>query len=219
MRTAIVLSVCLLFRAAAAGDALADPVGAAPQDSGESFLIAAGLKGGLVFPQINTPLSTSFAVHLEASGYLPFWGSRLGLVFAVGYRQAGATGSGEDERLPEGTYAWEATRREVLLDIGPSLRVMDRRSDWNLSIAAGPRIAMTSFVENGEAGGESFGEHDERATLPGMFFGAQGEYRLGPGAVFAELSLGVAFEDLRTAGDVSAVSLDLLLGYRFLFSF
>lgn len=219
MRTAIVLSVCLLCRVAAAGDALADPVGAASQDSGESFLVAAGLKGGLVFPQINTPLSTSFAVHLEAAGYLPFWGSRLGLVFAVGYRQASASGSGLDPRLPEGAYTWDATRREVLLDIGPSLRVMDRRSDWNLSLAVGPRIAMTSFVENGEAGGESFGEHDERATLPGMFFGVQGEYRLGPGELFAELSLGLSFEDLRTAGNVSAASVDLLLGYRFLFSF
>ncbi|NMB76501.1 MAG: hypothetical protein GYA21_15390 [Myxococcales bacterium] len=210
MRTAIVLCVLL-----ANGGAFA----AETEAVAEKTLIAAGLKGGLVFPQLNTPLSTSFTVHLEAAGYLPFWGSRLGLVFAVGYRQAAASGSGEDARLPEGVYTWEATRREVLLDVGPSLRVMDASCAWNLSFAAGPRIAMTSFVENGSAGGESFGEHDERATLPGMFFGVQGEYRLGPGAVFAELSLGVAFEDLRTAGNVSAASLDLLLGYRFWFSF
>ncbi len=55
-------------------------------------------------------------------------------------------------------------------------------------------------------------------TLPGMFVGVQGEYRLGPGAVLLDLSLGMSFQDLRTTGDLTVAELGILAGYRFSFA-
>jgi hypothetical protein len=51
-----------------------------------------------------------------------------------------------------------------------------------------------------------------------MFVGVQGEYRLGPGAVLLDLSLGMSFQDLRTTGDLTVAELGILAGYRFSFA-
>ena len=41
-----------------------------------------------------------------------------------------------------------------------------------------------------------------------------GEYRLGPGALFAELAFSATFQDLTTTGDLTASALGIPVGYR-----
>jgi hypothetical protein len=187
-------------------------------EKGGQNVITLGLKGGVGLPQLSSALDTTFCVHLEVAYQFPFWGSRLGLITSLGYTQPAASGSGSDPRLPGGEYSWETTQRQTTWDIGVLVKVMERASPWNLAMAAGARIGFLSTLTSGEAGGEPFGEHDEQATLPGMFVGAQGEYRLGPGAVLLDLSLGMSFQDLRTTGDLTVAELGILAGYRFSFA-
>jgi hypothetical protein len=202
--------------------ALCVPVMVAAEDlaleKGEKSVITLGLKGGVGLPQLSSALDTTFCIHLEAAYQFPFWSSRLGLITSLGYTQPTGSGSGSDPRLPGGEYTWETTQRQTTWDIGVLLRFMKRTSPWNLGLAVGARIVFLSTLTSGEAGGEPFGEHDEQATLPGMFAGVQGEYRLGSGAVFLELSLGMSFVDLHTTGDLTVMELGVLAGYRFSFA-
>jgi hypothetical protein len=201
---------------------LSIPVMVAAEDlaleKGEKSVITLGLKGGVGLPQLSSALDTTFCVHLEAAYQFPFWGSRLGLITSLGYTQPTGSGAGSDPRLPGGEYTWETTQRQTSLDIGVLVKFKERTSPWNLGLAVGARIVFLSTLTSGEAGGEPFGEHDETATLPGMFAGFQGEYRLGPGALFLELLLGMSFQDLHTTGDLTVAEMGILAGYRFSFA-
>jgi hypothetical protein len=202
------------------GAALAEPAAPAPAAGPAApHVLGVGAKAGVALPQLDSALDTTFAVHVELSYRLPFWGSRLGLYTALGYSMPTASGSGSDDRLPDGRYTFELTQHQTKWDIGIGVRVMPWDSVWNVGFLVGPRLTFVSTITNGEAGGESFGEHDEQGTLYGAFAAALGEFRLGPGALFGELSYGLAREDLRTTGDLALHELSLLVGYRFEFVF
>ncbi|HUU00439.1 MAG TPA: hypothetical protein VM425_03260 [Myxococcota bacterium] len=218
MRKTITCLLVLCIPVMVAAEEPAAPADDLALQRGDQSVITLGLKGGVGLPQLGSALETTFCIHLEAAYQLPFWGSRLGLITSLGYTQPTASGSGSDPRLPGGEYTWETTQRQTTWDIGVLIKVMERTSPWNLGVAVGARIVFLSTLTSGEAGDETFGEHDERATIPGVFTGAQGEYRLGPGAVFLELSLGMSFQDLRTTGDLTVMELGILAGYRFSFA-
>jgi hypothetical protein len=148
----------------------------------------------------------------------PIWGSRLGLITSVGYSQPGASGSSEHDGLPDGSYTWEMTQRQTTWDIGLLVKVKEHQSAWNLGFYLGSHLVFLSTLTSGEAGSQPFGEHDEQATIPGFLAGVQAEYRLGPGALTAELMLASAFEDLRTTGELAVTSLGVMLGYRFVWA-
>jgi len=196
-------------------------VGLAEESSSDESpsVLSVGLKGGVGLPQLGTSMQTTYQVRLEASYLFPLLGSRLGLITALGYSQPEASGTGTDERLPDGTYSWDMTQRQTTWDIGLVGRIMPWSSDWNVGVAAGAQVMFLSTLTKGEAGGEPFGDHDEQATLPGVFASLQAEYRLGPGALFVELAYTAAFQDLETTGEVTSSTLGALLGYRFAFSF
>jgi hypothetical protein len=218
MRTIITCLLAVCIPALVSAKEPAAPADELALEKGDQNVITLGLKAGVGLPQLSSALNTTFCVHLEAAYLFPFWGSRLGLITSLGYTQPTASGSGSDPRLPGGAYTWETTQRQTTWDIGLLVKVMERTSPWNLGVAVGARIVFLSTLTSGEAGVEPFGEHDEQATLPGMFAGAQGEYRLGPGAAFLELSLGMSFQDLRTTGDLTVMELGILAGYRFSFA-
>ncbi len=204
--------------------ALLLPLGAlaeegAPAAADSPNVLTLGLKAGAGLPQLGTSMETTYQVRLEASYLFPALGSRLGLITAIGYSQPEASGTGTDDRLPDGTYSWEMTQRQTTWDIGLLGRIMPWSSDWNMTLAAGAQVMFLSTLTKGEAGGEPFGQHDEQATLAGVFASLQAEYRLGPGALFVELAYTAAFQDLETTGDVTSSTLGALLGYRFAFDF
>ncbi len=206
----------IMVAAIAAGLLLGGAAGAAEAETAAESpnVLGLGVKGGVGLPQIGSELDTSFQVKLEAFYLLPVLGSRLGLVTSAGYSQPEAAGSGSDERLPGGSYSWEMTQRQTTWDIGVMGRLQPWSSDWNIGLSAGFELLFLSTLTDGEADGEPFGEHDERATLPGVFAAVTGEYRLGPGALFAELVFSATFQDLTTTGDLTASALAILLGYR-----
>ncbi|MBN2495858.1 MAG: hypothetical protein JXR96_14805 [Deltaproteobacteria bacterium] len=183
--------------------------------AGAPHVLAVGLKAGVGLPQLNSALQTSFHVQIEGLYLAPFWGSRLGVVTTLGYSQPGASGSEQDARLPAGEYSWEMTQRQTTWDLGVLFRLMEWRSDWNVGFSAGHRLLFLSTLTDGQADGEPFGQHDEKATLPGFFLAVQGEYALGPGRMTAEISLAGTMQDLYTTGDVAVLDLGILLGYRF----
>lgn len=178
-------------------------------------VLGIGAKVGVALPQLDSALDTSFGVHLELSYRLPFWGSRFGVYTGIGFSMPEGSGSGSDARLPGGAYTWEVTQRQTIWDLGLALRVMPWKSDWNVGFLAGSRMTFVSTLTDGKAGGEPFGEHDEKGTLYGAFASVLGEYRLGPGAIFLELNYGLSLQDLRTTGDLPLHELYVLAGYRF----
>ncbi len=200
---------------------LARPVSAETPDTGNSAadnVLTVGLKGGLGFPQVSSEFGTAPLVQLEASYLLPFLQGRLGALTAVGYSAPSLSGSGTDARLPGGAYTYEATQRQLNWDVGLLGKLRPWRSPWNVTGLAGLRMTFQSTLSDGEAGTESFGEHDERATLSGLFLAAQGDYRLGPGAVVGEIGYWASFQDLRTTGELVISEISLLVGYRFSFA-
>ncbi|HOX46998.1 MAG TPA: hypothetical protein PK668_25605 [Myxococcota bacterium] len=222
--TMLVLTGCLLLTSALSLAAEGGEVPPAPAATAEvspaeeANVLCVGAKAGVNLPQLGSSLGTTFAVSLEAMYLLPFWGSRFGLITALGFSQPGASGSGADPRLPDGAYTWETTQRQIPWDLGLVLRVWPADSDYNLGFAVGSRLMFLSTLTSGEAGGEPFGEHDEQATIPGLFAGVQGEYVLGPGALFAEVVYAASFQDLKTTGDLTLSSIGILVGYRFIIS-
>jgi hypothetical protein len=178
-------------------------------------VIGIGVKAGLAIPQIASEFDTSFAVHIDLTYLMPFWGSRFGLYTAIGFSMPEASGSGQDPRLPGGEYTWTMTQRQTIWDIGLTLRAMEWASPWNLAFKAGYRMTFVSTLSDGTAGDQVFGRHDERGNIPGAFASVQGEYRLGPGALFGELLYGIGIQDLRTSGDLALSELFILVGYRF----
>lgn len=218
MRKLITCLLVLCVPVMVAAEEPAAPAEDLSLEKGDKSVITLGLKGGVGLPQLSSALDTTFCVHLEAAYQFPFWGSRLGLITSLGYTQPNGSGSGSDSRLPGGEYTWETTQRQTTLDIGVLVKFMERTSPWNLGLSLGSRIVFLSVLTSGEAGGEPFGEHDETATLMGMFAGMQGEYRLGPGALFLEVVVGTSFQDLHTTGDLTVAELGILAGYRFSFA-
>ena len=181
-------------------------------------VLTVGVKAGLGFPQINSEFGTTPSVHVEGSYVLPFLAGRLGLVTALGYGAPSLSGTGQDDRLPGGSYSYDATQRQLNWDLGVLGKLKPWASPWNLTALAGLRLTFQSTLSDGEAGDESFGEHDERATMAGLFISGQGDYRLGPGALVGELGYWASFQDLRTTGELVVSEITLLVGYRLAFA-
>jgi hypothetical protein len=202
------MMVALLSLTPAVALAQAEP------EPADQHVLSLGLKAGVVFPQLTSTFGTTFDV-LGGVGYrAPWLGSRFGLLLDVGYSQPTATGSGDDPRIG-GSYSWEAVQRQLLLNLGLIARLNEERSTWNLGLTAGPQLLFLFTTVNGEGGGEPFGEHFEPASSMGLFVGAQGEYRLGPGAILGEVNFSTSFQNLRSTGDLAVISIAGLLGYRF----
>ena len=182
-------------------------------------VLAVGVKGGVALPQLNSSMDTTFFVHLDLVYRLPFWANRVGLITSLGYSQPTASGTEADARLPSGTYDWEMTQRQTTWDLGLSVLFLAWESDFNLGLNVGSRLTFLSTLTAGDSEAAAFGEHDETATLPGVFAGLTAHYRIGPGALNLEIGFASCFEDLHTTGDVAVAEVVILLGYQFAFEF
>jgi hypothetical protein len=215
MRTSVVIAVVASF-SLVPSVARAQQAGTGEASAGN--VVAVALKAGLGFPQINSSFGTAPLVQLEGSYLLPFFEGRVGACTALAYAAPSLSGTGEDARLPGGTYSYEATQRQLNWDLGVLAKLNPWNSPWNAGALAGLRLTFQSTLTDGEAGIEAFGEHDERATLAGLFLAFQGEYRLGPGAVVGEAGYWASFQDLRTTGELVISEITILAGYRFAFA-
>ena len=108
------------------------------------------------------------------------------------------------------------TQRQTTWDLGLSVLFFPWERDFNLGLNGGFRLTFLSTLTSGDSVAV-FGEHDETASLPGVFIGLTSHYRLGPGALGLEVAFASCFEDLRTTGDVPVAEIVIMIGYHFAF--
>lgn len=207
---------------AAAGLFLARPAAAEVSyaDGGLADLgLVLGVKAGAAFGQPFGDLGTSVLAELELGYNLPLpdpVGRDLGLFFSAQYAAPGAEGRGEaDARLPDGAPAeYTLTERQAVLTLGVIYRIPVPGDLIRPYAAAGGRVYLLRTEIESEAGGESFGAHEETATQLGPYGALGAELYLGPGALLLELQVGYATLDGAVFDDHNTGALGLALGYR-----
>jgi len=168
---------------------------------------------GAIFPQPFTALDSHVAFGIELGYRLPFADQRLEIMFGAGYSPPhnSFTLNRQEKGAPyEGTLAQETLH----FSLGPRVRVMERSSPWNVTIAAGGRLYLLKSFSNGSRAGQSFAEFSEQSTQLGFFAALGGEYALGPGVIFLDVDLGYAKIPHQITGDVSTANITPTLGYR-----
>ncbi len=180
--------------------------------------ITLGVRAGIALPQVSSEFGSAPLVRVDIGYLLPVAGGRIGLLTAVGYSAPSVSGTAQDDRLPTGSYSYEATQRQLTWDLGVQGWWKPWASRWNLGGAAGLHMTFLSTLSDGDAGGEPFGEHDERATETGLFAAARGAFRLGPGALVGEIGYVAASQELRTTGELTLSEITILAGYRLAFA-
>lgn len=202
--------LCLLLGSAAFAQDVSTETGREAEAASKSFAIA--LKTGVAVPSLFSSLGTTPGVELEV-GVLLF-GGRLELDAVAGYARPPATHSADDARLGGGSYQWELTQEILALGLNARFRFLPAASAFNAYAAAGPRMFLLRTTVNGGSGEATFGQNSQTGSELG-FAGALGaELALGPGAVLAELELGVGPLQGLVTGPTSASSLGVLVGYR-----
>jgi hypothetical protein len=170
---------------------------------------------GAIFPQPFTELGTHVAFGLELGYRLPFWGQRLEIMAAGMFSPPANTETIRHGNANEQIkYEGEIDQQELSFSLGPRLRVMDRASPWNVTIAAGGRMFLLRTWSNGSRGGKEFAEFTEESTQFGFFVALGGEVMLGPGAIFLDVDLGWSKLPHQITGDVSTGNITPTLGYR-----
>lgn len=205
MRTLIALTAALLASTALA----ADP----PASS--SFEVS--LKAGGHFPQVVSPLSTSFDGVLHV-GYAPWMEGRLQLFLEGGYSQPSHVTKGTDPRLGASGAAYSSTLTAMDLSttLGASWFFAEPSAMWLPYAGLGLTAHFLKYDVTG-SGGNAFGENTETATrFGGAVFGGAG-YHLGPGLLLGELRFGYAPVTDKLTGSSNLGALSLLVGYGVLF--
>jgi hypothetical protein len=194
-----------------AADAPPAPAEARPSDAdNEAFL--AGAKLGAI-------------VAFNGLGPFLAGGLELGWVFAGTHRSLAvlldvsyATPKGGDQAPDElgrvaGDWDWEVTQKELTLQPTALYRltILDKVVPF---VGIGPRLYLLETTARGSAGGQQFGEHQEKSTKLGVGLPLGAELELGPGGLFAELLFEWAPIDHRITGDSHLAAATLFVGYR-----
>lgn len=175
------------------------------------FLVGAKVGGIAPFDGLDP-----FVVATIEVGYVLPWLNRgiAGLV-AVSYTAPGASGEQSDPRVPGGKYTWELTQQELIFQ--PT--VMYRYTGLGRVvpfIGIGPRIYLMQSLIKGKAGSVDIGETKETSTQIGGGLPLGVEFKLGPGALLAELLFEIGTLDHSITGATHTGGGTLQLGYRFL---
>ena len=161
-----------------------------------------------------SPLQPAFAPRLEGGVSLAKGCVRVGLAAAGQWPTA--SGSGTDDRVPDGTWTYELHQTELLLQ--PGVTLAPPVKDWPVTpeLGLGPSVAWMKSTIDGTGGGAAFPQSTETSVRVGGFATLGARRALGPG----ELSLRGLFEGGSFAGAVtgkaSASSVSVLAGYRLL---
>ena len=188
----------------------ADTPSPTPDQPKGGLLIGAKVGGIAPFDGLNP-----FVVGTIELGYILPWLNRgiAGLV-AVSYTAPGTSGEQEDPRVPGGKYTWELTQHELIIQ--PT--VMYRYTKLGRIVpfvGIGPRIYLMNSVIKGKAGDSVIGETNEPSTQIGGGLPLGVEFKLGPGALLAELLFEIGTLDHAITGQSHTGGLSLNLGYRF----
>jgi hypothetical protein len=180
-------------------------------DEGIPGALVIGAEVGAIFPQPFTELGTHVAFGLELGYRLPFLDQRLEIMAAGAFSPPGNSFT---ETRSEGEYEGEVDQQELTISLGPRFRFLERKSDFNVTLAAGGRMFLLRTYSNGSRNGQSFAEYTEESTQFGFFVALGGEYLLGPGALFLDVDFGWSPLPHTITGDVNTGNITPTIGYR-----
>lgn len=177
-------------------------------------ILASGKIGGL-FPV--SQLGPHVDIHLGTGYLMPVWGGRLAAIIDLGYSRTSTDKILSDVRLgqePADTnYEYTLRQHDLELFLGPQYYILDPWRKLVPYVAIGLDLHFLKSVIEGSGGGNNFGENNETSTQAGFAFRGGAGYRLGPGLITAELSVGWAPIDHQITGDSHLSRIALLVGY------
>ena len=180
--------------------------------------LTVGIEGGVGFPQVLSELSTGLTGYLELGWRLPLLEQRIEAQVTAGYHQAVRRASATDARLAAGeSFDFTLIERQVIVTAGGVYRVLPPSSRLNGYALLAARLDLQRSEDKGSAAGAGFGKNVETSTAGGLVVGGGFEYRLGPGALAAEVSFAWSGLDQRVTGDSAAGGIALHLGYHAMF--
>lgn len=179
-------------------------------------MIILGLKAGGIFPQVLSPLSSTYTLALEVGWLLPILNRQLALVVEGAYSAPTRSLSVDDPRLPSGSYQYSVTEQTFGIYAGPKYFFLPLRGTFIPWVSVGIRA---QFIESQLAGlsDQPFGAHQEQGTH--VAFGGQAGigYHLGPGFVGLELQMISSPLNHLVTGNVDVGDLSVRAGYHFAF--
>lgn len=189
----------------------------APEGQVPPRQVTVGIEFGGLFPQLMSKLGLSPSVAVELGYLAPILSRRLGAYVTLGYAQPSYRATAMDPRLAGEMYTFDIQEQHVLLNVGAVYRLYPPAHRVNAYGQLGLRVDMQRSTVNGDAGGATFGENRETATKFGVHAAVGGEYRVGPGAVAAELELGASDLNQFTTGNSTSGGIAVLIGYHLFF--
>lgn len=201
--------------AGSAAPAPAAPAGdsTTPPEEKPKGAFVAGAKVGAIAPFDGL---NPFVVGTVEVGYILPWLNRgiAGLV-DVSYTAPSASGEQADPRVPGGKYTWNLVQHELVIQ--PT--IMYRYTGLGRIVpfvGIGPRIYLMKSVVTGKAGESVIGETNEPSTQIGGGLPIGVEFKIGPGALMAELLFEIGTLDHSITGQSHTGGGTLNLGYRFM---
>jgi hypothetical protein len=176
--------------------------------AGAPPMVVLGLGGGVFIP--TSEMGVSFLVGLDAAYQLPWFGGKLGVGAGFAYSQPTITGTLEDDRVPGGSFDYNTTMHEAVLDFLVTFRLMSWDSVWSPHAGVGPVVYFLSHSV------EALGvEQTETSTEAGFLVVLGADYRIWHGAIIGEVRIPFGLVGQRTTGDSNVGAVSVVLGYRF----
>jgi hypothetical protein len=207
----------------------AAPLGAAPEVGTSArpeektaakpvFPLTVGVELGVGFPQLVSPLRTTFVPTLEIGYLLPVLAQRLQVTANFTYVMPDHSNVEVDPRFAgSGSFRYKIKEEEVLIGLGTLYRFFPPRTFLNFYAQGELEVHLQRSTVRGQSGGEALGINQETETAVGGVVGGGAELLLGPGALAAELLFGFSDLDHRVTGESTAGGLRLQIGYHLLF--
>ena len=189
-----------------------DDIGDGGGTSDDAAFLASGKFGG-IFPLQG--MSPFIAGGIELGWVFGGTEQRIAALLDVTYATPKGSGGEDDARLASGSYDWEITHKELVLQPTFMYRFT---SDSKLTpyVGLGPRIYFVETVSRATAGDQTILDTQERSTKWGIGLPLGAEFELGPGGLFLEALLQWGPLDHRITGETSHLAANVYLGYRFL---
>lgn len=202
---------------------MAAPADAEPEEEGGRLTDVADIGlvlGGKIGAGLGKPFSefgASYVLEVELGYMLPVLDKGIEIFVSGQYTRPKITDiqGDPDPQLPgDGVLHSEITQDIFALTLGALYR-FHVGLDWLAPYGGlGARLYMLRSNVKSSAGGESFGETEETQSDAGLLVMGGVDFRLGPGALMAELQFGWAHVDGFVLRDTNLGALQLLVGYR-----
>lgn len=161
------------------------------------------------------PLNVTALPRLTVGAELPPLQRRLRVWSGAAWAPPQKADSAADARVPGGSFDYALKQQELILGGGVAVAITDPEGPVVFEVELGPQAFLLQSKIDGEAGGQSFGEHREVYTRLG-FLGALGiRVPVGPGEFAAQAMMTGSKLNGRVSGPTSSMAITPSVGYRF----